>query len=118
MVKPTSIEVGANAIPIDFLFRSASSQLNVQQMHTGAMGSNQETASEDEAHMLKHTVKKPIYQEVREIVAPYRKITQEVKPVQENIETIIAKAQKSYGGNSGYGGMQSAGGYGGSKGGY
>ena len=74
--KPTSIEVKANAAPLNILFRSASSYLNVEQRHEGAPGSNQESDSEDEPHILKHTVKKPVYQEVREIISPYRKITQ------------------------------------------
>jgi len=95
--------------------------LNVQQYHQGAQGSNQETQSEDEPHYLKHTVKKPIYQEVREVISPYRKITQEIKPVQEEIQTIVARGQaKSYGGSAGGYGMGGGmgGGYGGSKGGY
>lgn len=117
--KPVSIEIGASHIPVNFLFRSASSNLNVQQYHQGAKGSNQESQSEDEAHYLKHTVKKPVYQEVREIVSPYRKITQEVLPVNEEILTSIAKGtQKSYGGSAGYGGGNSARYSGGSQGGY
>jgi len=38
---------------------------------------------------MKHTVTKPIFQEVREVITPYRKITQEVQPVQEEIRTIV-----------------------------
>ena len=89
--RPTSIEVGANIIPLNLLFRSASSYLNVQQQHIGAPGSNQESSSEDEAHILRHTVTKPIYQEIREVITPYRKIIQEVRPVQEAIQTIVAR---------------------------
>ena len=113
MVKPTSIEIGASHIPINFLFRSASSQLNVQQKHQSAQGSNQESSSEDEPHVLSHQVKKPIYQEVKEVISPYRKITQEIKPVQEEIETIVSrnKIGGGYGGSSsgGYGGGSSGG---------
>ena len=68
----------------------------------------------DEPHVLKHTVKKPVYQEVNEIITPYRRITQEIKPVQEEIETLVAR--KSYGGGGGYGGGM-GGGYGGGMGG-
>lgn len=84
-IQPTTIEVGANSVPLNILFRSASSHLNVQQYHEGARGDSQvchfiviyhknksktnvsflqETYSQDEPHYLKHTVKKPIYQEV------------------------------------------------------
>ena len=59
----------------------------------------------DEPHVLKHTVKKPVYQEVNEIITPYRKITQEVKPVQEDIQTIIARMS----GGSNMGGGYSSG---------
>ena len=64
-------------------------------------------------------MKKPIYQEVREVISPYRKITQEIKPVQEEIMTIVARDQsgKSYGGGAGagYGGASMGGS---SRGGY
>ncbi|XP_017487061.1 PREDICTED: pupal cuticle protein 36a-like [Rhagoletis zephyria] len=100
---PTTIEVGANSVPLNILFRSASSNLNIQQMHEGAGGSNQETSSEDEPHLLKHQVTKPIIQE-------------EIQPVQEEILTIVARGQDqkkdSYGGSGG-GGAGGAGGYGG-----
>ncbi|KAH9493677.1 hypothetical protein DERF_014415 [Dermatophagoides farinae] len=112
MINPTTIEVGAQAIPVNMIFRSASSNLNVQQMHQGAAGSQQESQSEDEPHILRHTVKKPIYQMVNEIITPYRKITQEVKPVQEDIQTIIARMSGGGYGGGGAGGM-SGGGYGG-----
>ncbi|KAI2807972.1 hypothetical protein BLOT_005913 [Blomia tropicalis] len=110
-IQPTTIEVGANSVPLNILFRSASSHLNVQQYHEGARGDSQETYSQDEPHYLKHTVKKPIYQEVREIISPYRKITQEIKPVQEEIQTIVARGTNAgYGGSSGGGGGGSYGG--------
>jgi len=73
------------------LFKSASSQLNVQQAPQGAAGSAQESASEDEAHVLKHSVTKPIIQEVKEVITPFRRIHQEVQPVQESINTVVAR---------------------------
>ncbi|KAH9405933.1 hypothetical protein TYRP_014230 [Tyrophagus putrescentiae] len=125
-VQPTTIEVGASPIPLTILFRSASSNLNIQQVHEGAGGSNQETQSEDEPHVLKHSVTKPIIQEVREIITPSRKI--EIQPVQEEILTIVAKGEQRQssaggagasfsGGSSSFGGGasggKSSGGYGG-----
>ena len=73
------------------LFRSASSQLNVQQAHQGAAGSVQESASEDETHILRHSVVKPVLQQIREVVTPFRRITQEIQPVREEINTIVAR---------------------------
>lgn len=61
-IKPTLIEVGANVLPVQILFRSASSLLNVLQHHQGATGEVKETASEDEPHRLIHRVTKPIIQ--------------------------------------------------------
>ncbi|KAH7644220.1 dfp2-like protein 12 [Dermatophagoides farinae] len=90
-IQTATVEVGARSIPINIIFRSASSSLNVLQRHQGAGGDTQESHSEDEPHVLRHTVKKPIYQIVNEIITPYRKISQEVHPVQEEIKTVVAK---------------------------
>ncbi|XP_017493031.1 PREDICTED: keratin, type I cytoskeletal 9-like, partial [Rhagoletis zephyria] len=80
----------------------ASSNLNIQQVHDGAQGSNQESQSEDEPHVLKHQVTKPIIQE-------------EIHPVIEEIMTIVARGQEQR--QSGYGGGGQSGGYGMSAGG-
>ncbi|KAF7489881.1 hypothetical protein SSS_09112 [Sarcoptes scabiei] len=93
-IKPTTIEVGANSIPLKIIFRSASSLLNIQQAHAGSEGSVQESKSEDEPHRLVHSVTKPIMQEIYEMITPYRKITQEIKPVQEEILTIVSRGNK------------------------
>nr|XP_046912838.1 H/ACA ribonucleoprotein complex subunit 1-like [Dermatophagoides farinae] len=114
--KPVYVDVNANAVPVYMNFRSKSSYLHVNQQHEGQKGSYQESYSQDEPHVLKHTVKKPVYQEVNEIITPRRRITQEIQPVQEEIETLVAR--KSYGGGhgGGYGGGM-GGGYGGGMGG-
>ena len=90
--EPQIIEVDANPIPIIMHFKSASSRIRVKQSHSNS-GSNhvQETKSEDDATRLIHTVTKPVIQEVREIVTPYRRIIQEIQPVREEVQTIVAK---------------------------
>jgi len=110
-VAPTTVEVGAGQVPLNILFRSASSNLNIQQAHDGASGSNQESSSEDEPHVLRHSVTKPIIQEIREIITPSRKIVQEIQPVQEEILTIVAKES----GNGGRGGAGAGAGFGGAS---
>jgi hypothetical protein len=109
-VNPTTIEVGSSSIPLNILFRSSSSNINVQQAHSGGQGDTQRTSSQDEPHHLIHEVTKPIIQEVREVISPYRKIVQEIQPVQEEIQTIVARGQErrqqqqqqgGYGGNAG-----------------
>lgn len=112
MMNPVNIEVGASPIPINFVFRSVSSNLNVQQQHEGAQGSTQESSSTDEAHRLVHSVTKPIIQEVRETISPFRRITQEIQPVQEDIQTIVSR-ESGGGAGAGAGGMGMAGAFGG-----
>ncbi|KAF7495944.1 hypothetical protein SSS_06320 [Sarcoptes scabiei] len=90
-VQPTNVEVSSNNAPINLLFRSSSSPLNIKQYHEGLPGSAQETQSEDEPHRLVHSVIKPVLQEVREIIVPMRRVTQEITPVQEEIQTIVAR---------------------------
>ncbi|KAH9393307.1 hypothetical protein TYRP_021997 [Tyrophagus putrescentiae] len=117
-IHPATVEVGAGQIPITILFKSASSNLNIRQVHDGAQGSTQESESEDEPHVLKHQVTKPIIQEVREIITPSRKI--EIQPVQEEILTLVAKGDQQRnlgGGGGGSGGSGLAGGSSGLSGG-
>ena len=56
------------------------SLLLVQQSHEGGGGDSQQSRSEDEPHMLFHSVHKPIIQEVREVISPYRRIVQGDQP--------------------------------------
>ena len=48
----------------------------------------QETSSEDEPHRLVHTVTKPIIQEVHEVISPFRKVIQEIRPLQEEVSSM------------------------------
>lgn len=50
-IQPATIEVGASSIPLNILFRSASSSLNVLQHHQGAAGDTQESESEGECNV-------------------------------------------------------------------
>jgi hypothetical protein len=125
-IQPQVIEVDANVLPLTIHFRSASSHVNVLQSHQGGGGGEvQQTSSEDEPHRLIHEVTKPIIQEVHEIITPLRRVIQEVKPVQEEIQTIVARGEArnfnvgGYGGgiigglgSGGYGGSAVSGGYG------
>ena len=74
-IVPTIVEVGAISVPLHILFKSASSSLKIHQAHEGSEGSIQETESEDEPHRLVHRLKKPIYQEVHELITPFRKVS-------------------------------------------
>lgn len=88
---PLSIDVPANQQPINFLFRSASSPLNLESVHQALAGSYDETSSQDEPSVRVHTVTRPVVQKVNEIIAPYRQVTQQVQPVQEEVQALVAR---------------------------
>lgn len=92
-------------MPLTLRFNSHSSHINAIQKHFSQPGQVQKQNSIDEPDLLIQNIKKPVIQEVREVIAPYRHRTQEVRPVRERIETLIAKGQDNvYGGHSGGGG--------------
>jgi hypothetical protein len=91
---PQLIEVEPSEQPIHFVFRSQSSPVFVQQVHTpSGPGQYEATRSEDAPHHLVHEVYKPIIQELREVIQPFRKVIQEVKPVLEEVHTVVAKGE-------------------------
>ncbi|XP_075678911.1 uncharacterized protein LOC142645735 [Dermatophagoides pteronyssinus] len=72
-IQPINIEVPATRLGANFNFRSSSS-LKVSQSHQSSPGSYQQTSSMDEPIRLSHTVHRPIIQELRETIQPYRKV--------------------------------------------
>jgi hypothetical protein len=38
-------------------------------------------------------VQKPVIQEVREVISPYRQVTQEINPVVESLHTVVTKGE-------------------------
>lgn len=120
--QPQIIDVDGGDLPVVINFRSASSRLVVKQSHQPGSGDVQETRSEDQPHLLKHEVTRPIIQEVREVILPYRRVVQEIRPVEEQVKTIVSKDEggsRGYGSNLGgvLGGGIGGGRYGGSSGG-
>ncbi|OTF75082.1 hypothetical protein BLA29_010152, partial [Euroglyphus maynei] len=73
-IQPVNIEVPSTRLGANFNFRS-SSNIKVSQSHQGSSGSYQETSSMDEPIRLSHTVRRPIIQELRETIQPYRKVS-------------------------------------------
>lgn len=43
--------------------------------------------------MLRHHVVKPVINEIFEVITPIRRIKQEIKPVEEVVETVVAREQ-------------------------
>ncbi|XP_054159727.1 uncharacterized protein LOC128957938 [Oppia nitens] len=101
---PQVIEVEPSEQPVQVIFRSVSSPVLVQQIHTpGTPGRVESTRSEDEPHRVLHEVLRPVIQEVREVIQPYRRVTQEVRPVLEEVHTVVAKGEKANGYGSAFG---------------
>jgi len=117
---PQTIDIPPNVQPINMIFRTASSPLNVQQIHTPAAPQFESTRSEDEASILTHESYKPVIQKYLEVIQPFRQIEQRVQPVIENVHTVVAKGEEYHAPlalaapiASGYGnGLALAGGYG------
>lgn len=96
-IEPKIIEVDAKSIPLEIHFKSASSRIKLVQSHrSGELNAVERTSTEEEPQRLVHLVRKPIIQEVREIITPYRRIVQEIHPVQEEIRTVISHEQKRH----------------------
>ncbi len=93
-VVPQIIEIEPSEQPFQIIFRSISSPVHVQQIHTpGAPGQVESTNSEDEPHRVTHEVMRPVIQEIREVIQPYRRVVQEVRPVLEEVHTVVAKGE-------------------------
>ena len=95
VISPSTLIVEPNVLPVNIEFRSQSSPVNVNQVHIpGRPGTVQQTSSEEEPDRLVHEVVKPVIQEVRETIVPFRRITQEVLPVQEEVNSLVARGQR------------------------
>lgn len=91
--KTPIIDINSDALPLTLRFNSHSSRINAIQKHIGHSGQVYKQNAIDEPDLLIQNVQKPVIQEVREIISPFRNIFQEIRPVQEQIQTIIARGQ-------------------------
>lgn len=97
-VEPTSQSV-------HLLFKSSSSPLSVQQQHFQSERPTIDTArTEEQPHIIRHEVLKPVIQELHETIQPFRHVTQEIKPVVEKISVVVPRGQPSFSGSSGIAG--------------
>lgn len=99
--KTPVVDINSVPLPLTLRFNSVSSKINAIQKHISHPGQVQKQNAVDEPDLLIQNIKKPVIQEVREVIAPFRHRTQEVRPVRERIETVIAKGQDG-GGHGGY----------------
>jgi hypothetical protein len=95
LITPQTLIVEPSLQPVNIEFRSSASPINVNQVYIpGRPGEVQATRSEDEPDRHLHEIVKPVIQEVRETVVPYRRVTQEILPIQEEINSILARGQQ------------------------
>lgn len=89
------VEVEPSDNPVHLHFKTRSSTLSVSQAHTPAQPVEVKSESaQDEPQRLSIEVQKPVIQNVREVITPYRQVEQEILPVQESLHTIVAKGEQ------------------------
>lgn len=110
--KTPVVDIHSGPMAIKLRFNSYSSHIHATQKHHGSPGKVKKSYSVDHPDILIHKVKKPVIQEVKEIITPYRKRIQVVKPVKEKVETIIATGHHGYGHGGGHGYGHGGGGHG------
>jgi hypothetical protein len=62
-------------------------------LKTGAPAEVQESRSEDEPHLLRHEIIRPVIQELHEVIQPFRRVIQTIQPVIEEIHSVVAKGE-------------------------
>ena len=93
-IQPQVVRVDGTQLSFIFKFKSSSSNINVIHKHDSAKApAVQQSNSVDEPHILSHTVNRPIIQEIRELISPYRRVIQQIEPVQQHVQTIVATGQ-------------------------
>lgn len=66
--EPTTLFIDAESSPVNLVVRSVSHGVNLDVQHIAAKGTFRETASEDEPSRHVHTIRKPVIQEVHEVI--------------------------------------------------
>ena len=76
-----TIVIDSGSSPLKLQMLSSSSDLQIEQDHQNSKPKVITSNSVDGAIIMKHFVRKPIIQNIREIIMPQRKIVQEIMPV-------------------------------------
>lgn len=88
------VEVEPSETPLHIHFKTKSSSVSLSQSHQQTPAQEAQIAqTQDEPSRLVHEIQKPIIQEVREVITPYRQVTQEIQPVVEAVHTVVTKAE-------------------------
>ncbi|KAI2806363.1 hypothetical protein BLOT_008318 [Blomia tropicalis] len=92
--KVIELESSRPILPIVINFHTKSSPVIATQTHykpPNTVPKVQYFETNEPPHYHRHIVHKPIYQNLREIILPYRFLTQEIRPVQEYRQTYVPK---------------------------
>ena len=95
------IEVLPQSRPLQIHFKSPSNRIKVVQSSINDNGKQEENIhqepeierTEEEPRLYYQQIRKPILQQVHEIIMPYRKVIQEVKPVVEQVHTVVTSSR-------------------------
>lgn len=91
-LEPQIIEVQGGDLPVEIHFKSSTSSVKVHQSHTVSHPVEPKYEQYEETpERLVTKIHKPVIQEVREIIMPYRKVLQEINPVREEIHTVVTQ---------------------------
>lgn len=98
---PSIVEIPSSKaeLPIVFNFETKSSPIIARQMHRSPPAGEhnvQYFESNEPPHFSQHIVHRPIFQDIREVIVPYRFYIQSIDPVQELRQTNVPVAHNLY----------------------
>ncbi|KAH9412787.1 hypothetical protein DERP_009769 [Dermatophagoides pteronyssinus] len=92
------IDIIPQSRPLQLHFKSPSNRIRVIQSsiedHEKQTEKQEIERTEEEPRLYYQQIRKPILQQVHEIIMPYRKVIQEIKPVVEQIHTVVSGRSK------------------------
>nr|XP_027204572.1 probable serine/threonine-protein kinase mps1 [Dermatophagoides pteronyssinus] len=93
------IDIIPQSRPLQLHFKSPSNRIRVIQSsiedHEKQTEKQEIERTEEEPRLYYQQIRKPILQQVHEIIMPYRKVIQEIKPVVEQIHTVVSSKRRS-----------------------
>lgn len=94
---PQIVEVTARSVPLSLIFHSASSDIDLHQIHETIKYPKKSSYSvvEPSSHLLKHSLKKPMYEYVHDYILPYSNMPQDLKPMPQGVQTELSIPKKT-----------------------
>ncbi|XP_054159771.1 uncharacterized protein LOC128957983 [Oppia nitens] len=89
--KQYDVKVPTGDSPVKVMFLTQHTPVHIQQKHKRGQPEYKKSTTHENPSVVVHEVIKPVIQEIREIIVPYRKVIQKIEPVKEEVKTIVAK---------------------------